>query len=66
MLKTKSEIALMTNAQAVKCLRALNKQYLLDQEITKASPHWPQVDDIANCLLYLEDQIARTSNEETT
>jgi hypothetical protein len=66
MILTKSEIEALTNAQAVKCLRALNKQYKLDQEITTASPLWPQVDDIANCLLYLEDQIARTSNEETT
>ena len=55
MLLTKEQVAEFTEEECQKHLKKLAKSYPLEKPIT--AELWPQVDDIANTLLYLEDRI---------
>ena len=55
MLLSKEQVAEFTEEECQKHLKKLAKAYPLEKPITPEL--WPQVDDIANTLLYLEDRI---------
>jgi hypothetical protein len=55
MLLSKEQVAELTEEQCEKHLKLLAKTYALEKPIT--AELWPQVDDIANTLLWLEDRI---------
>jgi len=55
MLLNKEQIELMTADECNKHLKLLAKTYPLDKTIDLEL--WPQVDSIANTLLWLEDHI---------
>lgn len=55
MILNKEQVELMTEKQCLTHLKQLAKTYPLDQPITEKL--WPQVDSIANTVLWLEDHI---------
>ena len=55
MILTKEQVAELTEEECEKHLKKLAKAYALEKPIT--AELWPQVDDIANTLLWLEDRI---------
>ena len=55
MILTKEQVAELTEEECQKHLKKLAKAYPLEKPIT--AELWPQVDDIANTLLWLEDRI---------
>ena len=55
MILTKEQVAELTEEECEKHLKKLAKAYPLEKPIT--AELWPQVDDIANTLLWLEDRI---------
>lgn len=66
MLLTKEQIDLLTQEQAEKALRKIEREFKVDKPFHDyMTPElWNQLDDIANAMLYLEDRIAHIKMSE--
>ena len=63
MLLNKEQIELMTGEQCQKHLKLFTKTYSLEKTIDQEL--WPQVDSIANTLLWLEEHIIYCRQRDT-
>ena len=58
MIPTPEEIVTLTYEQSKRALKQLERNYRLDTPIKDLSPEeWLQCDDLANCLIALEDRV---------
>ena len=62
MLLSKEQVDLMSSEDCEQHLKLLDKTYALDKPIT--AEIWPQVDAIANTLLYCEERIRYIQQSE--
>jgi Ser/Thr protein kinase RdoA (MazF antagonist) len=63
MFYTKEQVDLLKQSETIEALKALTKQYNLEEPLTQCWVEiWPVLDELTNTLLYLEDHLHRLSD----